>query len=340
MPSPPRIEEVHWELTNHCNFQCGHCYLAPDSRRELRTEEALRVLKEMHSEGVLFLTLSGGEPLLRKDFPEIYRAAHGLGFLLNVFTNGSRITPEVIELFRELPPQKVEITLNGVTKETFEAVTGKAGSFAVTMEGIRLLAEAGVELGLKTNGMRTNLHEILAIKEFARGLPRTFFKFDAAIMPRRDHDLGPTRLRLSPREIGEIYEKDPEMKAQITSECRSMEAAAPSERRVFTCSAGSERFHLSAWGDLHPCHTVRPMRRSLLAHTFSDAVASLREEVAALRYPAASPCGSCRIFAQCDSCPGLAHLEGRSQVMPAAYHCDTAHHVVRAYAPEKLGAPT
>lgn len=328
----PGIEEVHWELTNRCNFHCVHCYLADDPRKELSTEEIFRILDEMERAGVLALTLTGGEPTLRRDFVEIYRAAHGKGFLLNVFTNGSRVTDHLVDLFRQLPPQKVEITLNGISAEVFEAVTAVRGSFAATIDGIRRLQSAGVTLGLKTNGMTLNRGEILAIKAFAQSLPNTFFKFDTAIMPRRDHDTSPTSLRLLPREILEIYGSDGEFKKQMAHECGSTtEWKAPD--RVFTCAAGTSRFHLSAWGDLHPCHTVRPIRRSLREKSFSEATREIREEVTSLMYPKESACGSCAIHAKCNSCPGLAHLEGKSQVLKTEYHCDVAHAVVGEFAP-------
>ncbi|NUM89486.1 MAG: radical SAM protein [Bdellovibrionales bacterium] len=323
------IEEVHWELTNRCNFHCVHCYLAGEPRRELSTEESLRLIGERESAGVLGLTLTGGEPTLRKDFPELYRAAHGRGFLINVFTNGSRITENLVELFLECPPQKVEITLNGISEGVFEAVTAVKGSFSATMDGIRRLNEAGITLGLKTNGMTVNKGEILAIKSFAQGLPNTFFKFDTAIMPRRDHDPAPTAFRLRPREILEIYGGDEEFRRQMEAECGSIAGGAP--ERVFTCAAGSTRFHISAWGDLHPCHTVRPIRRSLREMGFSAAVESIQREIAGVVYPDGSACGSCGIFSKCNSCPGLAHLEGRSSVLRAEYHCEVAHAVVEEF---------
>lgn len=331
MSFSPLIEEVHWELTNHCNFKCVHCYLAPDPRRELSTEEIFRVLDELHLAGALTLTLTGGEPLLRKDFSEIYRRAHGLGFLLNVFTNGSRITPEIVKLFQEHPPQKVEITVNGISKETLEAVTAKPESHEEVFRGIRLLQEGGIFLGLKMNGMTLNAHEVAEVKSFVQSLPHAFFKFDTAIMPRRDHDIAPTKLRLAPWEVKRIYRSDAEMEAQITEDCRTTEPLSPADRMAFQCSAARERFHISAWGDLHPCHTVRPLKVSLLEHSFSEASARLREMVSSVKYPAESKCGSCKIFAHCDSCPGLAHLEGRSQVMPADYHCEVAHEVVHEF---------
>ena len=324
------LEEVHWELTNHCNFACVHCYLADDPRPELSTAEIFRLLDEMEKAGVLYLTLSGGEPLLRKDFPEIYRHAHSKGFLINVFTNGSKITDAILALFLELPPQKVEITLNGISAETFEKVTAVKGSFAKTMDGIKRLAEAGIFLGLKTNGMNLNAHEALEIKAFAQSLPNTFFKFDTAIMPKRDKDTAPLKYRLGPKEIFQIYRADPEMQETISSECSSMKMEAPPERKMFQCAAAETRFHISAWGDLHPCHTVRPIRASLKEKSFLAAVKEVQSQVRALYYPKESACGSCKIFSQCDSCPGLADLEGKKD-LPTSYHCDVAHETVKSF---------
>lgn len=336
MKKPLKIEELHWEITNHCNFRCVHCYLADDARRELSTEECYRILYELYAAGVLHLTLSGGEPLLRRDFKEIYRKAHSLGFLINVFTNGSLITEDIIALFTKHPPQKVEITLNGITKGTFEAVTDKKNSFEATMEGIQKLTEAGIFLGLKTNGMTLNQEEVLQIKAFANSFENCFFKFDAAIMPKRNYDDSPTQFRLAPKEIIALYEKDSDMKAQIAKECATSDFYTPEERKVFQCSAGKSRFHLSPWGDLHPCHTVRNIKRSLREMSLLAAAQMVNAQVESLVYPKDSACGSCKIFSQCDSCPGLADLENRSSVLRAEYHCDVAHKTIQQYAPHLL----
>jgi len=325
------IESVHWELTNHCNFHCVHCYLHTDSRRELNTQEIFRVLDELEEAGVLSLTLTGGEPLLRKDFPEIYRYAHGKGFLLTVFTNGSRITPDYVKLFQEFPPQKVEITVNGITKETLEAVTAKPGSFEGVFRGISLLHEGGIFLGLKTNGMTLNAHELPEIMKFARGLPNSFFKFDTAIMARRDQDKGPTQYRLRPSQVTALIAADAEATKQMTDDCRARGDMVPPERAVFTCAAGRESFHISAWGDLHPCHTVRPIRVSLLNHGFLEAAGKVQQMVNEVRYPEVSKCGSCSIYALCNSCPGTAQLEGKGQIMPADYFCEVAHETVKEF---------
>jgi len=325
--------EVHWELTNLCNLRCVHCYLSDDARRELSTVEIKNVIDQLHELGVMWLTFSGGEPLLRRDFSEIYEYAHGLGFLIHVFTNGTRFTQPIIDLFIQKPPYKIEITLNGITAETFEKVTAVKGSFAKCLSGIKMLNDSGLRLTLKTNGMTINAHEVLKIKNFARSLPDTQWKFDTALMPKRDHDTTPTQFRLKASQIIELYEDEKEMKEQISRECSDLKnATAPEGRAAFNCAAGRSRFHISSWGDLHPCHTVRTIRSSLLQNTVAEAIEKVQAQVMALVYPESSKCGSCGIHSKCNSCPGLAHLEKRSSVLPAEYHCEVAHKTVETYA--------
>ena len=116
---------------------------------ELTTAAVKAALNEWAAAGVLFLTLSGGEPLLRKDFADIYRYARELGLVVTVFTNGTRLTDAIADLFRELPPRKVEISLYGATAATHDAITGIPGSHAAAWAGIRRLLANGTRASSK-----------------------------------------------------------------------------------------------------------------------------------------------------------------------------------------------
>src|SRR4051812_31117124 len=86
------------ELTFRCNLACIHCYvnLPPadraEARRERTTDEWFAIIDQVAEAGCLWLTLTGGEPLLRPDFCDIYRHAHKRGLLLSVYTNATLIT--------------------------------------------------------------------------------------------------------------------------------------------------------------------------------------------------------------------------------------------------------
>src|SRR5258705_13722617 len=78
---------VHMDVTYRCNERCVHCYLDHDDRGEMLTSEIKDILDQLAEAGVFFLTLSGGEPLVRKDLFEIIAHARSLLFNVKLKTN-------------------------------------------------------------------------------------------------------------------------------------------------------------------------------------------------------------------------------------------------------------
>src|SRR5881628_2305408 len=143
-----------WELTCRCNLHCVMCYTdcfnTPDRlREELTLAEILRVMDEIHEAGCLELILTGGEPLARKDFLDIYAYAKQKGFLVTVFTNGTLLNERLVEFWTQYPPAMIEISFHGLTKQSFERITQGLGSYDRCREGIRLILERKLPLTLK-----------------------------------------------------------------------------------------------------------------------------------------------------------------------------------------------
>ena len=109
-------------------------------------------------------------PLLRKDFPELYRHAKELGLLVTVFTNGTLIDERIAALWEELPPYLVEISLYGITRQTYEKVVSVPGSFDRCLAGIHRVIAGGHPLALKAPATRDNVHEIPEMQAFANDL--------------------------------------------------------------------------------------------------------------------------------------------------------------------------
>ena len=135
-----------WELTCRCNLRCVMCYTDPFNTpeqisQELSYEEIVRILDEIHAEGCLELTFTGGEPFARRDFLEIYTYAKNKGFLLSIFTNGTLITPKIADHLKAYPPSMIEISFHGMTRESFDQITLGNGSYKRCLEGIDLILE-------------------------------------------------------------------------------------------------------------------------------------------------------------------------------------------------------
>jgi len=122
------------ELTHRCNLRCVHCYLGDQKeirrhrRDELSTDAVKTLLDELAAAGTLNLTFTGGDPMVRKDFCTLYEYAVRKGFLITVFCDGALITPAVREVFARYRPRKVEVSVYGATRETYERITQVAGS--------------------------------------------------------------------------------------------------------------------------------------------------------------------------------------------------------------------
>ena len=129
------------DITARCNNNCRHCCInlpAGDSvarDKELSFEELKEIIDEAVSLGALWCLITGGEPLLREDFPALYLYLKKKGLLVSVFTNAALMTEELVKLFQEYPPRDIEVTVYGVKQGTYERVTRTAGSHSAFMRG-------------------------------------------------------------------------------------------------------------------------------------------------------------------------------------------------------------
>ena len=191
-----------FEITERCNFNCVHCYINQSAANktaraeELTTQQIKAILDQIVDSGCLFLTLTGGEPLLREDFPQIYRYAKGKGMLVKIFSNAALISPAIIELFTELPPKDIDITLYGATSEIYQQVTRTAYSYERVMGAIEQLISHQLPFSLKTMVLTLNRHELNSLRQFSENLDRRF-RYDSTIWPRLDGSLEPQNYQLS-----------------------------------------------------------------------------------------------------------------------------------------------
>ena len=322
------------ELTSRCNLKCIHCYIPrkPDKSgnycsrsihgaEELSYSEIIDILNQIQKEGCLWLTLTGGEPLIRKDFLDIYTYAKKKGFLVTLFTNGTLITEEIADYLKEYPPFKIEVTLNGITEETYEKITGVPGSFQKCLRGIQILLERNLPLTLKSNGMRLNQNEILKIREYAEGLGAKF-RYDSIILPKLDGSKEPCQLRLSPEEIIGIEYQDDKMREEWRKWFKSDHSLQDSDN-LFRCGDGL--FNIDPYGELQLCYALRKPSFNLRQGSFKKGFYHFLSEIRSTKYQSDSKCKDCKIWWLCHQCPARAQLENGNQEKPIEYFCRLAH---------------
>lgn len=255
-----------WEITCRCNLRCVMCYTdcfnrTDKIREELTTNQILRIMDELADAGCLELCLTGGEPLARPDFFDLYEHAIAKGFLVTLFSNGTLITDTVADRLAALPPHRVEISLHGFTEQCFEAVTQGRGSYVRCMNAIGLLMERRVPLVLKTTALTLNRQEILEIKQYVQGLGSVGYKLGEDMRPALDGSDGPFRFSLTPAEIEDLNRKDPQLSQET---CQRRNAPAP------PCRSGMRSFHIDAYGLLQLCSGNRTQGYDLRHGSFQE----------------------------------------------------------------------
>ncbi len=312
------------ELTRRCPLRCAHCYLGDQAAqhrlrdRELDTTAVQSAISEWAAAGCLYVTITGGDPMIRPDFAEIYRHAREQGLVVTVFCSGVLVTDERVDLFRELPPRKVEISLYGATAETHDAVTGVPGSHALAWAGIRRLKAAGVRLVIKTLILSTNRHEFEALERQAVETGAGF-RFDAAIFPcLHDGSRAPLALRMPPEEVVRIDMEDSCRRAMWRDKIEQM-AAHPDDDRLYPCAAGLNQFHADPFGGLTPCLMATAFRDGGVDRPFRErwerGLGAIRE---ARRTGTGGSFGG-EMRGACTHCPAFNRLETGSEEIESEY---------------------
>jgi Fe-coproporphyrin III synthase len=170
---------VVWNVTRRCNLKCVHCYAhAKDISfdNELSTEEGKKLLDDLAGFGVPVVLFSGGEPLVRKDLPELAEYAVKKGMRAVISTNGTLITKGLAHILKEIGLSYVGISLDGM-EQINDQFRGIKGAFKSAVNGIRNCQEAGIKVGLRFTINKFNVDEIPGIFDLLEEMeiPRVCF---------------------------------------------------------------------------------------------------------------------------------------------------------------------
>ncbi|MDO9325106.1 MAG: radical SAM protein [Methanoregula sp.] len=331
------------EVTARCNNNCRHCYInlpAGDPRarqQELSAEQILDIADQAVRLGAVWCAITGGEPLIRPDFAEIYIGLKKKGLLVSLLTNATLINKSHVDLFLRYPPRDIEITVYGVTRETYDAVTRCPGSFETFMRGLNLLLEAGIKVRLKAVAIRSNLHEIPMIAEFCRSRTKDYYRFDPLLQLRMDRD--PVlndeirKERLTPDEIVLLENSDNERSKALEKNCHKFivpQFSTKTDDHLIGCGAGASNFVISPEGMFRLCESLyhSDCVYDLKQGTLADAWQHFIPKVRALRSDCKeylSTCRVCPIINLCMWCPAHADLETGRLDGPVDYFCQVAH---------------
>jgi len=301
---------VHLDVTYRCNERCAHCYLDHDDHGEMTTAEIADLLNQLAEAGVFFLSLSGGEVFLRRDFLEIVAKARQLLFNVKVKTNGVMIREREAARLRQLGVEQIQISVYSHRPEVHEAITKLPGSLARTIRAIRFLKAQGLKVSIANVLMRGNFADQPEVARLARELG-VEYTLDPTISPKMDGDTSILALRIPGSELQQVF-RNPELVGDVEEFCAPPPAPGEDIMEGFPCSAGHTACYISPYGDVFPCVQFPLPCGNVRRHGFLDIWrhSPQLKEVRSIRAKHLPTCSSCSHVGTCTRCPGLAYMEG------------------------------
>ncbi len=170
---------VVWNVTRRCNLKCVHCYAHAKNKsfnNELDTKTGMNLLDDLANFGTPVILFSGGEPLTRKDLPELAAYAVKRGMRAVISTNGTLISKEIAQTLKDIGLSYVGISLDGM-EQINDRFRGVKGAFKSALEGIENCKKAGIKVGLRFTINKFNSNEIPKIFDLLEDMdiPRACF---------------------------------------------------------------------------------------------------------------------------------------------------------------------
>ena len=250
-----RLFYASLELTFNCNFACKFCYNpieregqerkknVLENEKPLAKDEIFDLLKQLRECGVLYFTLTGGEPLVHPHFWEIARKCKELAFVLRIFSNGALIGEKEVKKLSELCPNCLEISLYGASEKSYENSCGRGDSFNKVIKALNLLKKEGINVYLKCMLTSATENEMDEIQDIADNLGFPL-NWDPHLEISDDGEDYPLKMRASKKAIERLY-----------NESKFKVGSSPFEggERISTCNIGKNLIHIDPYGNIFPC---------------------------------------------------------------------------------------
>lgn len=328
--------EAYIDITYRCNNSCRHCWLwlpknAKEKGRELNLDEIKCIADEARALGTQSWNISGGEPMLRPDFSEIFDYLTRKAVTYSLNTNGTLINLEIAKLLKRKGCKM--IALYGADAETHDKITRSPGSFNTLMQGIAYLKETGAGFMVQIIPMRSNWHQYNEMLKLAESLSPQYrvgaawLFMSANRCQKKNREI--EQQRLSPKDVITL---DPPLPAQH-KEPKCFEEARKLSRDnnlIFSsCIQNGDRFHLDPYGGMSFCPFVKDpqLRYDLRGGSVRDAWEKFIPSLAnAVRgddeYE--QNCKTCERRRLCRWCGVYSYLENSRYSSPVEYLCQIA----------------
>ena len=312
------------DLTYRCNERCIHCYLDHDDHGEMSTAEITGLLDQMAEAGVFYLTLSGGEIMMRRDFFQILEHARARTFSVKLKTNAVMIRQAEAKRIRALGVESVQVSIYSHRPEVHDAITKLPGSLQRSLAGMRLLKAQGLKIIVADVLMGANVLDYAGVKALAAELGAEF-TIDPTITPMMDGDRSILSLNVDQAALREVF-RDQALVGSVEEFCAPPQGADEDTLNALPCSAGHTACYVSPYGDVYPCVQFPMACGNVRRQKFVDIWrhSPQLQEVRSITLREMPSCSQCVHGGSCTRCPGLAYMEGNMRG-PSYQDCEKSY---------------
>jgi len=250
----PQLTNLHLEIISKCNERCIHCYIPHDDKvSHMEPDLFYDILNQCVNMRLLNLTLSGGEPMLHKNFCGFLRKCKEYDFSVNVLSNLTLLNDEIIKEMKMNPLLSVQVSLYSMDSNIHDGITQMKGSFEKTKNAILKLIENDIPLQISCPIMKQNKICYAEVIKWAEK-HKIHVGVDYGIIAEYNHTTQNLSCRLSINEIKEVINDKVENDAKYLEQ---IETAAEKKRNItandFVCSVCRSTICMTNNGNVYPC---------------------------------------------------------------------------------------
>ena len=342
---------VAFELTARCNLKCKMCYVAMDASqmqrkgRELTAAEWIGFSRQTADAGTLYLLITGGEPLLRQDFTEIYTELCQMGFIITLNTNATLMNDHYFNLFSKYPPTAVAVTLYGASPDTYKKVCGSAAGFDATIRGLEMFSNIPTNLEVRTTFIKDNMNELEQVRAISKRFTKRFGINPLVFKSNRNVSSDVENCRLTPSQCMEIETAnrnyyanldesereavDPELEEYFKSLSPERDFGIDIPPTIISCLASKSMYSMTWDGKMLPCLTFESPYTLPFEESFTSAWNRLPALYDNIKHP--RECYECDLISGCPNCPGYMQIETGEFEKLSPYFCAIAKERMARY---------
>lgn len=333
-----------FELLPLCNMNCSMCYIRLTNEEmnkigHIKTaDEWLSIAKEMKDAGTLFILLTGGEPLLYKEFEKIYNGLREMGMIVTINTNGTLINKKVCNMLENNKPRRVNITLYGASNETYEKLCNNPKGYDETIRGINLLRQRNIDIKLNVSLVKENMNDLPNMLEIANNLELPI-KVDTYMYLKAKGNKSDfnNEYRIDPQKVANIdtfirystETKESFMKNrwEYLNRYEYGKNTEPPKYLPLSCRAGKSSFWINWQGNITPCVFLDNIYMNVFENGFIKSWKYIVEESKNIFL--SSDCKLCDKREVCQVCAAAAYCETGSVSKKPEYLCKLTEETIR-----------